>query len=234
MEIKKILEKLIYEKFEVIFTIGTNDTKLRWFNFKFNNHFYHCGYQSNNNIYISIQYVPNKDSGTGTILIENFQEKWFELDNKEEFEKFKISLIKESQFFLEKNQKVKLFKDSTQFCKNKALSSFIINPNILTYDDWKKSGQSFTECAKNYIGYKIDEDIFDYFNEVLPPITGHNWLMVSEPYDTIMIQNKTIDRYITFHRFKNEWYYSGIRYILELKKWDTFLKDCYGEETTSR
>jgi len=70
---------------------------------------------------------------------------------------------------------------------------------------WKASGKnSFGQYVN--IGEIVDEDIVDYFNEVLPPFRAKNILQCGEPMDTDAKGQKT---YLTFEKIDGNWTYTG-------------------------
>lgn len=73
---------------------------------------------------------------------------------------------------------------------------------IKTYDGWKDS--KLSEYLQ--IGDLVDEDMFNYFLNVLPPATlTHNIIQIGEAYDHYEGQ----PTYITLKRTPEGWEYAG-------------------------
>ena len=54
---------------------------------------------------------------------------------------------------------------------------------IKTYEDWNGSGLSLSEFL--YVGDRVDEDLFDFFWDVVPPIFGKRYVLLGEPSDYV-------------------------------------------------
>lgn len=74
-----------------------------------------------------------------------------------------------------------------------------------TYKEWEKSK---AETIYEYlnIGDKVDEEIIDYFRDIVPPVTINSFtLQVGEPSDHI--NGKAT--FMTFMKVNGEWIYKG-------------------------
>lgn len=78
---------------------------------------------------------------------------------------------------------------------------------VKTKQTWNESGQSLTEYLEP--GDRVDDTLFDYFREVLPPIhDSADCVQIGEPYDTT--KDGYTARYITLHKIGGNWIYAGI------------------------
>jgi hypothetical protein len=225
-----ILKKLLYEKIPIIFIMkGIDNNRIKWFDFIIDEYIFQCskGHYPLDPIYISLQYQPSTKHGGGHQLQTEFELDSFKLENNEKFEKFIFYLKRQAQTVV--NKGAKLFPNIQNYSKNKTLEHFIINQKIIRFDDWSSNIPNFIDFAKNFIGYKIDDDLFYHFYENVPPIIGEHWFCNSEPYDSKLIKGKFESIYVSFHKFQNEWYYSGLKTIPEMEEWNLFVKDLYGK-----
>lgn len=80
-------------------------------------------------------------------------------------------------------------------------------PRHIAMQEWNGSRTPFTEFAK--VGDTVDDELHDYFMEVVPPITNSSTcLQCGEPYS----HNENGATYITFERLLGcEWTYAGIK-----------------------
>ena len=76
-----------------------------------------------------------------------------------------------------------------------------------TYKEWVESGVgSFTNYAK--VGDIVDEEIFDFFIETMPPETMNSKMVqMGEAYDHNGTNGKA--RFLTLEKINNQWVYTG-------------------------
>ena len=75
---------------------------------------------------------------------------------------------------------------------------------LKTEKGWHESKKNLTEYLN--VGDKVDEDMFDYFLGVLPPIQKPGVLQINEPYDT---NRKGAFTYMTLKKNNDNWHYIG-------------------------
>jgi len=75
-----------------------------------------------------------------------------------------------------------------------------------TFAQWHDSKKSLTEFLN--IGEEVEQEIVDYFIEVLPPVTWTSTIVqCGEPYDSF--GKNGAYRYITFEKVSKLWFYTG-------------------------
>ena len=223
-----VLAKIIDEKIPILFsTFATvRYDYLTWFETVIDNTI--ClitkGSGKYSPIHLTIEYIPSNKNGCGKQAITKFDPKWFLL-KEDTFKEFKERIIREDhQIF--SNPEIIKYNSFQHYISRKTLNPFAIIQNLVTYKEWQESKQFFTKFMENKIGFEIDEDIFYYFLDVVPPLTDKEdkWMANGEPYDVITINRVETKRYISFHKFQEKWYYSGLKTEFELKEWSTSCK----------
>lgn len=78
-----------------------------------------------------------------------------------------------------------------------------------SYEEWLDSKKCFADFVQE--GDIVDNDMVDYFIEVLPPITWNsNVIQMGECYD---FDGNGKRRYLTLEKKDGEWIYTGIKTI---------------------
>lgn len=73
---------------------------------------------------------------------------------------------------------------------------------LKTYKNWKGSLNSYLQ-----IGDKVDEEMYEYFINVMPPVTFNSKMVqMGEPYSSSREGKPT---YLTLEKIDNEWIYKG-------------------------
>ena len=75
---------------------------------------------------------------------------------------------------------------------------------LKTEKGWQESKKNLTEYLN--IEDQVDDDMFDYFLGVLPPIQRQGVLQISEPYST---NGKGQFTYMTLKKDDEKWFYIG-------------------------
>ena len=75
---------------------------------------------------------------------------------------------------------------------------------VKTKKGWDESKKNLTDYLN--IGDEVDEKMWYYFLEVLPPIRSSRVIQISEPYD---YNDKEMFTYITLKKNDERWYYIG-------------------------
>lgn len=117
------------------------------------------------------------------------------------------------------------YKTSIEFLKSNdvgLLYYFLLdsdNSHRVTLQEWYNSRKTFTEFMSDKIGWRVDEEIIDYFYESLPPIWDTDYMACSEPYDFCPRTGR--DRFISFIYYNDEPYFQGYITKDHLKAWKT-------------
>lgn len=83
---------------------------------------------------------------------------------------------------------------------------------IKTLKGWEKSGKNLMEYLN--VGDEVDEDMVDYFTDILPPHTlRRDMLQVGEPYDSVPITEDPFGpcktTWSTFQMIGGKWFWKG-------------------------
>ncbi len=76
-----------------------------------------------------------------------------------------------------------------------------------TFKQWENSNQNLQHFLKP--GDQVDEEMYDYFLEVMPPIQTKNLLHIGEPYSEVAGRNTYSTIEIVSH-VRSEYIYRGI------------------------
>jgi hypothetical protein len=229
-----MIDKMNFNKF-IFCNQSDRSNQMWWFDIIYKHHNFHItkGILKYEPLKISLNYISKNGSGYGTghqLPRSNILES--DLEEKKLIDYFDIKIATSDIIFQKANSNIKDTLYSYQNVKkatevknrcNLHYFGYDYSNEIITMENWIESKFDLTTFMDKQNGNWVEEEYMEEFRDCLPPaLLKSNCLMAGEPYDTIekIIKGEkiSIDRYLTFTKFNNRWFYHGPQTIEETKQ----------------